>query len=94
MVIEKISKMGNIQYIGPGNTLYGAPGIEKSERTLRYARIIIGWIIIPLILIIGLIVYNKKSKSNKLNRILISILIILVYIIIMAVIVCKYYNIF
>ena len=94
MIIEKISKMGNIQFIGQGNTLYGAPGIEESERTLRYARIIIGWIIILLILIIGLIVYNKKSKWNKLNRILISILIILVYIIIMTVIVCKYYNIF
>lgn len=60
------------EYLSVYTTLYGVPEPKPIEVIWKYARVTV----IPLALIVGLIMYFKKSKSSTKKKALVTILTI------------------
>lgn len=91
MLVKKISSIANkvtndinaIIPTSPGNTLYGAPGLDDESIKNTTIRLIVSGIIIPIIFVIGLVLYNRKSKSKAMTKAIVTILMLFVCVAVM-----------
>lgn len=78
MIPTKVLALGNMLDTDRTPILYGIPEPNTEQVILKNILNICRIVVIPLALIIGIVIYLKKSRSNKKRKIIVVIISIII----------------